>query len=268
MRPFDRNRNWKRYRRSTVRRTIDPRSRPHDHSDGVAGADAPRPATRPAGRASASSPSSSTAPVRSGRCTSPTWGPRSSRSRIRAPAATSVALHPARADRARTACSSRRSTAASGRIALDLKSAAGRAVLERLVAIADAVVQQPARRPARAAGPDLRRRSSAINPAIVCVALTGYGRTGADATLPGYDALIQAESGWASLTGAPDGPPTKSGLSLADYIAGLTAALGLMVGAVRRPPDRSRPGRGHEPVRLGPRDAQLPGDLVPVAAGS
>ncbi len=48
--------------------------------------------------------------------------------------------------------------------------------------------------------------------------------------LPGYDALIQAESGWASLTGDPDGPPAKSGLSLADYICGLTAMVGLLAG--------------------------------------
>jgi crotonobetainyl-CoA:carnitine CoA-transferase CaiB-like acyl-CoA transferase len=73
---------------------------------------------------------------------------------------------------------------------------------------------------------------SAVNPRIVCVALTGYGRTGPAATLPGYDALIQAEAGWAALTGDPDGPPTKSGLSLADYVAGLTAAIGLLSGVL------------------------------------
>ncbi|MEJ7696741.1 MAG: CoA transferase [Candidatus Limnocylindrales bacterium] len=113
-------------------------------------------------------------------------------------------------------------------LSLDLKSAAGRDVLHRLVKGSDAVFSnlrgdQPARLGLTYAdlGP--------INPAIVCVALTGYGQEGDDARLPGYDALIQAQAGWASLTGAPDGPPTKSGLSLADYIAGLTAMLGLMV---------------------------------------
>ncbi len=113
-------------------------------------------------------------------------------------------------------------------IALDLKSSAGRAVLERLVSSSDAVFSnlrgdQPERLGLTyaALGP--------INPAIVCVTISGYGRHGDAARLPGYDALIQAESGWAALTGAPDGPPTKSGLSLADYVAGLTAALGLMV---------------------------------------
>ncbi len=113
-------------------------------------------------------------------------------------------------------------------IALDLKSDGGRAVFERLVGSADAVFSnlrgdQPAR---LGLTYDVLRQ---IKPAIVCVSLTGYGRHGAAARLPGYDALIQAGSGWAALTGAPDGPPTKSGLALADYIAGLTAVLGLMV---------------------------------------
>lgn len=116
-------------------------------------------------------------------------------------------------------------------IALDLKSPAGRAVFERLVASADAVFSnlrgdQPSR--LRIAYEHL----AAVNPRIVCVALTGYGRSGATGTLPGYDALIQAEAGWAALTGDPDGPPTKSGLSLADYIAGLTAAIGMLAGVL------------------------------------
>jgi crotonobetainyl-CoA:carnitine CoA-transferase CaiB-like acyl-CoA transferase len=126
-------------------------------------------------------------------------------------------------------------------IALDLKSTEGRAVLERLIASADAVFSnlrgdQPARLGLT------YEALRAANPAIVCVALTGYGRTGPDARLPGYDALIQAESGWASLTGSPDGPPTKSGLSLADYIAGLTAVLGLMVALF----DARRTGLGRD----------------------
>ena len=126
-------------------------------------------------------------------------------------------------------------------IALDLKTTAGRAVFERLVASADAVFSnlrgdQPERLGLTYA------TLGAVNPAIICVALTGYGREGAAALLPGYDALIQAESGWAALTGAPDGPPTKSGLSLADYIAGLTAVLGLVVALL----DARRTGVGRD----------------------
>ncbi len=114
-------------------------------------------------------------------------------------------------------------------VALDLKNAAGREVFERLVATADAVFSnlrgdQPER--LRIRYQDL----AAINPRIVCVALTGYGSAPDQALLPGYDALIQAESGWASLTGDPTGPPAKSGLSLADYICGLTAMVGLLAG--------------------------------------
>ena len=113
-------------------------------------------------------------------------------------------------------------------IALDLKSTSGRAVFERLVESSDAVLSnlrgdQPAR---LGLTYEVLGR---LNPAIICVALTGYGRHGDAALLPGYDALIQAGAGWASLTGAPDGPPAKSGLSLADYVCGLTAVLGLMV---------------------------------------
>jgi crotonobetainyl-CoA:carnitine CoA-transferase CaiB-like acyl-CoA transferase len=112
-------------------------------------------------------------------------------------------------------------------VAIDLKNPAGREAFERLVASADAVFSnlrgdQPERLGITYA------HLAHVNPRIVCVALTGYGRRGADALLPGYDALVQAESGWASLTGGPDDPPTKSGLSLADYICGLTAMIGLL----------------------------------------
>ncbi len=126
-------------------------------------------------------------------------------------------------------------------LALDLKVPAGRAVFERLVGSADAVFSNLRGDQADRLGLTYEVLGR-INPAIVCVALTGYGREGPGARLPGYDALIQAESGWASLTGAPDGPPTKSGLSLADYIAGLTAALGLVVALL----DARRTGLGRD----------------------
>jgi crotonobetainyl-CoA:carnitine CoA-transferase CaiB-like acyl-CoA transferase len=125
-------------------------------------------------------------------------------------------------------------------ISLDLKSVAGREVLERLVVRADAVFSnlrgdQPERLRIR------YRDLAPVNPRIVCVALTGYGSAPGQALLPGYDALVQAESGWAALTGGPDDPPTKSGLSLADYICGLTAMVGLLAGL--RDADRTGIGR-------------------------
>jgi crotonobetainyl-CoA:carnitine CoA-transferase CaiB-like acyl-CoA transferase len=126
-------------------------------------------------------------------------------------------------------------------IVLDLKNAAGRAVFERLVASADAVFSNLRGDQAARLGLTYERLGS-LNPRIVCVALTGYGRSGPQATLPAYDALIQAEAGWAALTGEPGGPPEKSGLSLADYVAGLSAVLGLLAGVL----DARATGQGRD----------------------
>src|SRR6202022_1184839 len=112
-------------------------------------------------------------------------------------------------------------------ICLDLKNPAGRQVLERLVKDSQGIFTN-----LRGDLPESLRLAyeplGAFNPALVCVSLSAYGRTGPRAAYPGYDALIQADAGWAALTGEPDGPPVKSGLSLVDYSAGLMAALGLM----------------------------------------
>jgi crotonobetainyl-CoA:carnitine CoA-transferase CaiB-like acyl-CoA transferase len=126
-------------------------------------------------------------------------------------------------------------------IALDLRSPAGREVFSRLVATADAVYNN-----LRGDLPDRLGLSYAalgeINPAIVCVSLSAYGREDPRRAEPGYDALVQAEAGWASLTGEPSGPPTRSGLPIADYAAGLVAACGLLAGIV----DARRTGRGRD----------------------
>lgn len=124
-------------------------------------------------------------------------------------------------------------------IALDLKNAAGRGVFERLVRDADAVFNN-----LRGDLPDALRLNYRhlrdINPAVVCASLSAYGRDGARASEPGYDALIQAEAGWAALTGEPGGPPVKSGLSMVDYAAGLAIAFGMLAAIF----DARRSGRG------------------------
>ena len=74
---------------------------------------------------------------------------------------------------------------------------------------------------------------SPVNPAIVCCSLSAFGRNGRRASEPGYDYLMQGYAGWMSLTGEPDGPPQKSGLSVVDYSSGTLAALG-MVSAIFR----------------------------------
>src|SRR4051794_16592150 len=126
-------------------------------------------------------------------------------------------------------------------IALDLTNEAGKEVFTRLVATADAVYNN--------LRGDLPQRLgltyctlSEVNPGIVCVSLSSYGREGPRQAEPGYDALVQAEAGWASLTGEPDAPPARSGLPLADYAAGLTAACGLLAGVL----DARQSGRGRD----------------------
>ncbi|MGO8867492.1 MAG: CaiB/BaiF CoA transferase family protein [Alphaproteobacteria bacterium] len=70
----------------------------------------------------------------------------------------------------------------------------------------------------------------AANPRIVCAHLSAYGRTGSRAAWPGYDYLMQAEAGYLSLTGEPEGPPARMGLSIVDLMSGLFAAFGLVSG--------------------------------------
>jgi crotonobetainyl-CoA:carnitine CoA-transferase CaiB-like acyl-CoA transferase len=72
-----------------------------------------------------------------------------------------------------------------------------------------------------------------VNPRIVCCSLSGYGMTGPRAAQGAYDYVIQGLAGWMSLTGDPDGPPTKSGLSMVDFSGGYLAAIALMAGLLR-----------------------------------
>jgi crotonobetainyl-CoA:carnitine CoA-transferase CaiB-like acyl-CoA transferase len=120
-------------------------------------------------------------------------------------------------------------------ISLDLSTPEGREVFEDLVRVSDAVYSNlrgdvPAKM--RIRYDDLKQ----VNPRIVCCSLTGFGMTGPRSDQPGYDYVLQGLAGWMNLTGEPDGPPTKSGLSLVDYSGGFVAAIALLAGlhAARR----------------------------------
>ncbi len=117
-------------------------------------------------------------------------------------------------------------------VTLDLKSAEGRRRFEALVRTADCVVNnlrgtQPAK-----LGIDYAHLS-AIKPSIVCLHISAYGRAGPRADWPGYDFLMQAEAGLMELTGEPDGPPTRVGVSLIDSMSGLTGIVGLLACLLR-----------------------------------
>ena len=73
----------------------------------------------------------------------------------------------------------------------------------------------------------------AVNPKIVCAHLTAYGRDGSRAAWPGYDYLMQAETGYLTVTGEPGTPPARMGLSIVDFMTGLNMALGLLAAVLK-----------------------------------
>jgi crotonobetainyl-CoA:carnitine CoA-transferase CaiB-like acyl-CoA transferase len=116
-------------------------------------------------------------------------------------------------------------------IVLDLRERDDRATLERLLAQADLLVHNY--RPSTAARLGIRADVlAARHPRLVVAGVAGF--PGADANRPAYDLLAQAVSGLMSITGAPDGPPTKVGVALLDLIAGLECAVGALAALVSR----------------------------------
>ena len=117
-------------------------------------------------------------------------------------------------------------------ITLDLKHSQGKEVFHRLVAKADAVLDNLRGDLPAKLGLTYQTLKE-VNPRIVCTHLSAYGRVGSRTAWPGYDYLMQAEAGHLSLTGEPDGPPTRYGLSVVDLMTGLAAALGLLAGVTK-----------------------------------
>lgn len=114
-------------------------------------------------------------------------------------------------------------------LTLDLSKREGKEVFHDLVKTADGVTSN-----LRGDVPDklglTYEALSPINPKIVCAHLSAYGRTGSRANWPGFDYLMQAEAGYFSLTGEPDGPPTRFGLSVIDQMTGLGLAYAVLAG--------------------------------------
>lgn len=116
---------------------------------------------------------------------------------------------------------------------LDLRQAAGREVLWRLLDGADLVVENFKVGGFAKLGFDddaLRAR----NPRLLHLAISGYGTTGPDAAKAGYDFVVQAASGLMSLTGEPDGRPLKVGVAISDVVTGLFAAIGALAALLQR----------------------------------
>ncbi|WP_430443757.1 CaiB/BaiF CoA transferase family protein [Sphingorhabdus contaminans] len=124
-------------------------------------------------------------------------------------------------------------------LTLDLMTDRGQEVLHRLVKGAHAVVNN-LRGDVPAKIGLTYDQLNGVNPAIVCVHASAYGRDNARAKWPGYDYLMQAEAGFCALTGEPDGPPQRMGLSMVDFMTGTQMAVGLLAALL----DAQRTGVG------------------------
>jgi crotonobetainyl-CoA:carnitine CoA-transferase CaiB-like acyl-CoA transferase len=112
-------------------------------------------------------------------------------------------------------------------VALDLKADADRALARELARRADVLVENF--KPGGLARFGLDYDSvAAVNPAIVYASISGFGSAPEGASLPGYDLIVQAISGFMSLTGDPDGEPYRAGVALFDVMAGLHATIGVL----------------------------------------
>ena len=124
-------------------------------------------------------------------------------------------------------------------VALDLKTPAGADALRGLLAEADVLIENFRPGSLRRLGFDYESIRGDF-PQLVYCSITGYGQQGPRRNLPGYDAVIQGESGVMHVTGAPDGPPTRVGVAMTDFLAGLYAMNGVLL-ALR---DRDETGLG------------------------
>ena len=112
-------------------------------------------------------------------------------------------------------------------IAINLKHAAGREVLLRMVRNADVLTENYRRGTLEKLGLGYDVLS-AINPGLIYCAVSGYGRNGPDADKGGFDLIAQGFAGLMAVTGEPGRPPVKTGNSVADINAGILAAVGIL----------------------------------------
>src|SRR5947199_6434041 len=125
-------------------------------------------------------------------------------------------------------------------ITLNLKSPEGVAVLKKMAAKADVVVENYR--------PDVKKRLgidyaalSAVNPRLVYASISGFGQDGPYASRPGFDQIAKGMGGLMSITGLPGQGPVRAGIPVADLCAGLFSALGILVALLER--EKSKKGQ-------------------------
>jgi formyl-CoA transferase/CoA:oxalate CoA-transferase len=136
-------------------------------------------------------------------------------------------------------------------LTLDLKSDAARPVIDALLQRADVLVENF--RPGTMARLGLGYDTLAARlPRLVYCSISGFGQSGPRSAEPGYDAVMQGESGLMSITGSPDGPPFRLGVAISDIVTGMFAAQGIAMALLAR----VRSGRG-QLVDVGMLDATV-----------
>src|SRR5947199_8021734 len=130
-------------------------------------------------------------------------------------------------------------------LTLNMKAREGQAILRRLLAKADVVIEnfRPGTMERLGFGYAALRK---VNPRLIYCSISGFGESGPEASRPGYDLIVQGESGVMDLTGFSDGPPVKVGNSIGDLVSGMAAAQGIALALLAR----ERTGKGQK-VEIG-----------------
>jgi crotonobetainyl-CoA:carnitine CoA-transferase CaiB-like acyl-CoA transferase len=136
-------------------------------------------------------------------------------------------------------------------IAVDIATQQGQDIIRRLAARADVVIENFKPDGLVKYGLD-HKTLCAAHPSLVYCSISGYGQTGPNRDKPGYDLMAQGFGGIMSITGDPDGVPTKVGVGIADVMCGMYATIGVLT-ALRH---RDKTGEGQH-VELALIDAQM-----------
>lgn len=118
-------------------------------------------------------------------------------------------------------------------VAIDIAKPEGQKLIRDLAARSDIVVENFKRGGLRKYGLD-HESLRAANPRLICCSITGFGQDGPDADKPGYDLMIQAMSGFMSITGNADGPPRRMGVAMVDLTTGMNAAAAILAALYQR----------------------------------